>query len=413
MADQFLSPNDRPRLAKVISEVWEIQQGPAARFGLLDKAGLRQFAPALDLAQAPNILAGLLIGRLEPYGMLPRQPNYHALGALINYILQQPDTEQPVAVFLAELLVKYQLIADPAYLNELRSRYGVDVTPQREVDPAALPPTLPPDLPEEPAFEPMVGDQEALEKIINSVDNFLDVDLLAGAIYSAQAVGRIELPRGRGHGTGFLVGPKLVLTNYHVFKSKDVLTSAVMRFDYQADADGVASQGRVFEFDPDFYQGSPDTKLDYALVRLKEEPLGDRKMQSEDEGASYQELLRRGSHRGYLLIAPNVIVEQERVNIIQHPGGREQKVVLTQNYVLHNMTADRVHYLADTEPGSSGSPVLNRRWEVVALHHSGGPHPPPKAGSALQNLLRGNYKFNEGIPLRAILPEIERFLPRK
>jgi endonuclease G len=203
------------------------------------------------------------------------------------------------------------------------------------------------------------------------------------------------------------------LTNYHVFKSKDVLTSAVMRFDYQADADGVASQGRVFEFDPDFYQGSPDTKLDYALVRLKEEPLGDRKMQPEDEGASYQELLRRGRHRGYLLIAPNVIVERERVNVIQHPGGREQKVVLTQNYVLHNMTADRVHYLADTEPGSSGSPVLNRRWEVIALHHSGGPHPPPKAGSALQNLLKGNYKFNEGIPLRAILPEIERFLPRK
>jgi hypothetical protein len=32
-----------------------------------------------------------------------------------------------------------------------------------------------------------------------------------------------------------------------------------------------------------------------------------------------------------------------------------------------------VHYHTDTSPGSSGSPVLNDQWEVVALHHSGVP----------------------------------------
>jgi len=87
--------------------------------------------------------------------------------------------------------------------------------------------------------------------------------------------------------------------------------------------------------------------------------------------------------------------------------------VLTQNYVLADMTADRVHYLADTQPGSSGSPVLNRYWEVVALHHSGGAHPPQKASNNLQKVLKGLYKFNEGIPIRAILPKIERYLPTK
>lgn len=413
MAEQFLITNDRIKLAKTLEGVYEMQLGPAARFGLLDKAGLRRFAPGTDLAAAPSVLAGVLISKLEPYGMLPNQPNYHALGALVNYVLIQPDTPQEDARFLAEVLVRYQLIADPGYLDGLRARYELDVQPARQVDSALLPPVEPPDLAAEPDFDPKVGDQEALERIVNSEDNFLDIDLLAGAIYTAQAVGRIELPSGRALGTGFLVGPDLIMTNFHVFKTKEVLERAVIRFDYQVNADGVVTQGRVFNFIPDFYISSPDTELDFALVRVKGEPLAERKMGPDDEGLDYLELLRRGRHRGYLLVSPAMIVEQERVNIVQHPNGNPQKVVLTQNYVLSNMSADRVHYLADTMPGSSGSPVLNNHWEVIALHHSGGAHPPQKALADLQKLLRGQYKFNEGIPMRAILPHIERYLPRK
>ena len=412
MVDQFLSTNDRIKLAQTLDRVYEMQLGPAARFGLLDKAGLRRFAPGTDLAAAPSVLAGVLISKLEPYGMLPNQPAYHALGALVNYALIQPDTPQNDARFLAEILVKYELIADPGYLGELRAQYSLDVSPARQADPALLPPTEPPALADEPNFDPVVGDQEMLEQIVNSADNFLDIDMLAGAIYSAQAVGRIELPKGRAHGTGFLVGPDLILTNYHVFKSKDILASAVIRFDYQANADGVVTPGRVFEFVPDFYIGSPDKELDFALVKVKGEPLAERKMEEGDVGLDYLELLRRGRHRGYLLVSPSLIVEHERVNIIQHPNGNPQKAVLTQNYVLSTMSADRVHYLADTMPGSSGSPVLNNRWEVVALHHSGGAHPPQKATIDLQKILKGQYKFNEGIPIKAILPLIERYLPR-
>ncbi len=413
MAEQFLTTHDRIKLAKTLEGVYEMQLGPAARFGLLDKAGLRRFAPGTDLAQPPNVLAGVLIGKLEPYGMLPNQPSYHALGALVNYALIQPDTPQEDARFLAEILVKYQLIADPDYLGKLREQYGLDVDPARQIDPALLPPTEPPAPADEPEFEPVIGDQEGLERIVNSEDNFIDVDTLAGAIYTAQAVGRIERPRDRALGTGFLVGPDLVLTNYHVLKSQDMLAGSVIRFDYHTNSDGVVSQGRVFEFVPDFYIGSPDKELDFALVRVKGEPLAERAMQPEDEGLGYLELLRRGRHRGYLLVSPGLIVEQERVNIIQHPNGDPQKVVLTQNYVLADMSADRVHYLADTLPGSSGSPVLNAHWEVVALHHSGGAHPPLKASADLKKLLKGHYKFNEGIPMRAILPRIERYLPRK
>ncbi|MFO7661708.1 MAG: trypsin-like peptidase domain-containing protein [Chloroflexota bacterium] len=413
---QFLTVPDRQKLARVIENVYDMQMGPAARFGLLDRAGLRRFVPGTDLAASPSILAGVLIGKLEPYGMLPTEPSepaYHALGRLVNYIRELNDTSPDEATFLAEVLVKYQLIADMEFLARLTADYGLDVAPVRQTDPSLFPPTDPPALADEPAFDPKVGDQSQLELIINSEDNFLDIDALAGAIYTAQAVGRIELPPGRAHGTGFLIGPDLLLTNHHVFNSKDVLERAVIRFDYHANAEGAVTQGRVFEFKTDFYLGSPATELDFALIRLKGEPLAERKMQPEEEGLGYLELLRRGRHRGYLLVAPHKIIERERVNIIQHPRGNPQKVVLTQNYVLADMSADRVHYLADTEPGSSGSPVLNRFWEVVALHHSGGAHPPQKATDGLRSALKGNYKFNEGIPIRAILPQIERYLPRK
>lgn len=416
MAAQFLTVADRQKLARIIENVYDMQMGPAARFSLLDRAGLRRFIPGTDLAASPAILSGVLIGKLEPYGMLPTdpsQPAYHALGAIVNYIREMNDTPPDDARFLAEVLIKYQLIADAEYLDKLSVDYGLSVVPLRPVDPALLPPSEQPAPAIEPDFEPVVGDQGELELVVNSEDNFLDIDALAGAIYTAQAVGRIELPRGRAHGTGFLVGPDLVLTNYHVFKSKDMLASAAIRFDYHVNADGVVTQGRVFEFQTDFYVGSPDTDLDFALVRIKGEPLAERKMQPEDEGLGYLELLRRGRHRGYLLLAPSLIVERERVNIVQHPNGNPQKAVLTQNYVLANMSDTRVHYLADTQPGSSGSPVLNRYWEVVALHHSGGAHPPLKASDSLRTALKGAYKFNEGIPIRAILPQIERYLPRK
>ena len=415
MADQFLSLSDRQQLAKALANIYDLQMGPGVRASFLKAAGLGRFVTAVNLAaEAPRFFATELVTRLEPFGMLPAvpsQPPYHALGALVDYARQVSERPED-ARFLAEVMVKYQLIADALYLEQLKAEYQLDVAPVRQADAEFAVPTDPPAPADEPAFEPVVGDQAALELIVNSEDNFIDIDMLAGAIYTAQAVGRIELPKGRAHGTGFLVGPDLMLTNYHVFKNKEMLTSAVVRFDYHANADGATTQGRVYEFQPDFYVGSPDKELDFALVKLKGEPLADRKLQPGDEDLGYLELLRRGRHRGYLLLAPRQIVERERVNIIQHPNGNPQKVVLTQNYVLANMSADRVHYLADTLPGSSGSPVLNRYWEVIALHHSGGAHPPQKANNNLQKVLKGLYKFNEGIPIRAILPKIERYLPR-
>ena len=62
-----------------------------------------------------------------------------------------------------------------------------------------------------------------------------------------------------------------------------------------------------------------------------------------------------------------------------------------------------VHYRAPTEPGSSGSPVLNKRWSVIALHHSGDNEMPRLHGT-------GVYEANEGIRIDQIQSALLRDL---
>jgi hypothetical protein len=91
------------------------------------------------------------------------------------------------------------------------------------------------------------------------------------------------------------------------------------------------------------------------------------------------------------------------VNIIQHPRGRPKEVVVQDSRVVR---ADNVvvQYSSDTEPGSSGSPVFNNQWALVALHHasvfSDDGRPSPGADP------RARY-LNEGVRLSAIATWLE------
>ncbi|MHC5747651.1 MAG: LamG-like jellyroll fold domain-containing protein [Nostoc sp.] len=63
------------------------------------------------------------------------------------------------------------------------------------------------------------------------------------------------------------------------------------------------------------------------------------------------------------------------VYIIQHPKGRQKKVVLHDNDISDfGIYKNVLRYVADTDYGSSGSPVFNARWELVALHHAAIPN---------------------------------------
>ena len=63
-----------------------------------------------------------------------------------------------------------------------------------------------------------------------------------------------------------------------------------------------------------------------------------------------------------------------------------------------------IHYTTDTEPGSSGAPVLNDQWQVVALHHRAIPSPATRFAADGQPLDDGDVEWlaNEGVRVSAI-----------
>jgi V8-like Glu-specific endopeptidase len=417
----MLTIEERLSVVNILAGLYDFTEGTRARRVLIEQAGLRRFLPAIDLSGNSHVVAADLEGKLELFGVLEERPTHHALGALLSYVLTLSDLPPEQAKVLARIVVRYALVGDPRYVGELRQKYQIEDEPA-PAPPAgvAQAPSAKPATDRRVAFEPRIEaeEEQALERVINSEDNFLDLMLLNGALYCAAAVCRIEHPPGEPLGTGVLVGPDLLLTNQHVLDSAELLEDARARFDYSLDEAGVAAAGRLFKFKKDFYYASPSEEFDYALVKLMEAPLAALAPPPEAADATMMALVRAGKHRGYLTLAPRFIKDKDRVNVIQHPNGQPMKVVMTQNYVAGDMTDTRVHYVADTMEGSSGSPVFNRNWEIVALHHSGRPFPPDGAAAVGKRLWKGKFRVNEGVPMRAILADfkkrgLDRHLPKQ
>ena len=60
------------------------------------------------------------------------------------------------------------------------------------------------------------------------------------------------------------------------------------------------------------------------------------------------------------------------VSIINRPLGG-YKMVTVRNNTLLKRTACCLLHETDTERGSSGAPVFNDEWDLIALHHWGEP----------------------------------------
>ncbi len=115
--------------------------------------------------------------------------------------------------------------------------------------------------------------------------------------------------------------------------------------DYEEGFDGQLREAHAYMGVPETIVG--DKADDWAVIRPAEAP-----------DASYPRLPLTG---GGLAVSDPVF-------IIRHPDGRPKEIGLTRNLVRF-AGAERIQYLTDTEGGSSGSPVFNSRWQLVALHH--------------------------------------------
>jgi hypothetical protein len=221
---------------------------------------------------------------------------------------------------------------------------------------------------------------------------------------------RVETPQSMG--TGFLLGPDVVITNYHVMesviKNPTRAPSVVLRFDYKQLADGTTlNPGTTFHLvtnnwlldhspysevdrlaDPGEKTPAPD-ELDYALLRVDEEP-GNQRV----AGATAEPTAPK---RGWVKLKPGgtTLADDAPVFIVQHPEGWPLKLAMDTKSVLKtNANSTRVRYRTNTEKGSSGSPVFNETWELAALHHSGDRSIVPV--------------YNQGIPFVAIVALLEK-----
>lgn len=223
----------------------------------------------------------------------------------------------------------------------------------------------------------------SVERILNKSDLFPIAHLQLG-LNAAKSVCRISIRSRSGrilsYGTGFLVAPSLILTNNHVLNNAETARYSIADFNYEDDEKFMPCPPASFRLDPD-RTFITDERLDYTLVAVLEDSGGERKL----------------SEFGCLELLPQEgkVLEGEYVSIIQHPQGGPKAVTVRENEVKF-LSPDFMHYVTDTEPGSSGSPVFNDQWVVVALHHAGIPDPKDKS----------KWVANEGVRISSVLRSI-------
>src|SRR5262249_8821155 len=135
--------------------------------------------------------------------------------------------------------------------------------------------------------------------------------------------------------------------------------SATITFNRENDSRNFPRPTTVFRLDPStFALFSPPEELDFALIAVGERQSG---------------TLELGSIPFVVLSnRPDKHVIGMNVNIIQHPQGWPKTIAIRNNLLVYR-TDRTLLYETDTDVGSSGSPVFNDDWELVALHHWGHP----------------------------------------
>jgi endonuclease G len=195
----------------------------------------------------------------------------------------------------------------------------------------------------------------ALEKVVGTPD-FLPGRWIRRARAAAEAVARIKRTDGT-YGTGFLVTPWLLMTNHHVLEDVDTAAGASATFRYEENDDEEVQDTVRLSLQPErCFLSSPVEELDLTLVAVA--PTED----GQPPGVSFGYIPAQGKTGKVLIGQP--------VNIVQHPDGRPRLIAIRHNLLLSVDDALTLTYSTDTQPGSSGAPVLNDRWELVALHHS-------------------------------------------
>jgi hypothetical protein len=225
-------------------------------------------------------------------------------------------------------------------------------------------------------------ERDDLEKIVvANPELFVDTAGWRKGMREAEwTVCRVERPEGKAWGTGFLVGRDMLLTNHHVRDAPhgdfDAHPTQVRcRFGFREESENDA--GDVVRLSADWLVAeSPTNELDYTLVRLSE-PAGDHPIGT----------FKGAPKRGWLTLVPQTVAMGQALFILQHPVGDTLKMA---NGGLKRIDGDWLEYEVNTDHGSSGSPVFDNAWQVVALHSR-----------------FGKTDVNKGVKISSILDDVK------
>jgi hypothetical protein len=282
----------------------------------------------------------------------PDDVRYTALGALLHALMQQELSPDEARTVVATLVV-YRLIPDDTLLDDIKLRYRVPVTALAKAGVAVgLAVSYGPDI----DWRGPAGDVE-LQGFFTPPIPWQDIGFLKRAIECASSVCRVEIDDIRG--TGFLIAPRLVLTNFHVLKptEKDDIEAnarkAILRFGAFTAADGNPTEGQTFKLAQEFIvERSSDKELDFVLLRVEDK-------------------IQAAPMIKPVLLSTKLPAQKSALNIIHHPAGDTMKLSTSGNGVSGVYTdSGLVQYVTQTVEGSSGSPCFNDEWNVVALHHA-------------------------------------------
>lgn len=235
--------------------------------------------------------------------------------------------------------------------------------------------------------------QNGKESQIGTLD-WLDISYFTEGSTIEKAVGYIAVLTDQTDttGTGFMVSPGLLMTNNHVIPDEASARNATVTFNKENDELGKPRATTKFRLNPDaFFLTSNEDDLDYTIVAIGNREFGE----------------WNASELGFFILsdAPDKHVIGMSVNIIQHPLDLPKKVSFRNNSLTYR-TDNALLYEADTETCSSGSPVCNDFWDLVAIHHWGEPY---KAKKDNPDSDLPNY-VNEGIRISAIYEDLSKRL---
>lgn len=224
-----------------------------------------------------------------------------------------------------------------------------------------------------PTISVSVSVETINEKLMASESHLRSTGWLREGLRLASAVCR--LVGDQTFGTGFRCREDMIVTNHHVIQTREEASSFRAEFLFEENAAGTLQIPLTVMLEPQrFFWTS--ASLDVTLVGISPIAHADIAVVPVVDGVDG----RVGDH----------------VSIIQHPSGGPKQIAVTNNRIL-NVYNQRVHYLTDTLPGSSGSPVFLDSWRLLAIH---------RAGGNVQKNSRGDVIFaNEGVLASAILSD--------